>query len=58
MKDNKGRIIYVGKAINLRHRVGSESEALILEMTLIKHHMPMFNVRIKFRSTASSLTHN
>jgi len=76
MKNNKGRIIYVGKAINLRHRVrsyfhasaqhdkktrrlvreiadiewivvGSELEALILEMTLIKRHKPQFNVRLK-----------
>ncbi len=76
MKNAKGRIIYVGKAINLRHRVrsyfhasaqhddktrrlvreiadiewivvGSELEALILEMTLIKRHKPQFNVRLK-----------
>jgi len=76
MKDEKGRIIYVGKAINLRNRVrsyfhstalehpktrklvrniadiewivvGSELEALILEMTLIKRHKPRFNVRLK-----------
>ncbi len=76
MKNNKGQIIYVGKAINLRHRVrsyfhataqndqktrrlvreiadiewivvGSELEALILEMTLIKRHKPRFNVRLK-----------
>jgi len=68
MKDSKGGIIYVGKAINLRSRVrsyfhataqnddktrrlvreiadiewivvGSELEALILEMTLIKLKM-------------------
>jgi len=76
MKDEKSRIIYVGKAVNLRHRVrsyfhataqnddktrrlvreiadiewivvGSELEALILEMTLIKRHKPRFNVRLK-----------
>ena len=76
MKDAKNRIIYVGKAVNLRHRVrsyfhatalnfpktrklvreiadiewivvGSELEALILEMTLIKRHKPRFNVRLK-----------
>ncbi|MEA3327514.1 MAG: excinuclease ABC subunit UvrC [Chloroflexota bacterium] len=76
MKDANEHIIYVGKAINLRHRVrsyfhasaqndnktrrlvreiadiewivvGSELEALILEMTLIKRHKPRFNVRLK-----------
>ncbi len=76
MKDGRGRIIYVGKAVNLRSRVrsyfhagaqddpktaklvteiadiewivvGSELEALILEMTLIKRHKPRFNVRLK-----------
>ena len=76
MKDAKNRIIYVGKAINLRNRVrsyfhataqndnktrrlvreiadiewivvGSELEALILEMTLIKRHKPQYNVRLK-----------
>jgi len=76
MKNAKGQIIYVGKAINLRNRVrsyfhttaqddpktrrlvheiadiewivvGSELEALILEMTLIKRHKPRFNVRLK-----------
>lgn len=76
MKDAKDRIIYVGKAINLRNRVrsyfhataqndnktrrlvreiadiewivvGSELEALILEMTLIKRHKPQYNVRLK-----------
>jgi len=76
MKDSQGTVIYVGKAINLRHRVrsyfqaghnqhprtvqmvshitdiqwivvGSELEALILEMNLIKKHRPHYNVRLK-----------
>jgi len=76
MKDADGKIIYVGKAVNLRSRlrsyfhasamennktrqmvkrikdidwivVGSELEALILEMNLIKKHRPKFNVRLK-----------
>ncbi len=73
--DSAGKIIYVGKAVNLRSRVrsyfhesvdspktrelvkhiadleyiivGSELEALILEMTLIKKHRPKYNVRLK-----------
>jgi excinuclease ABC subunit C len=76
MKDKAGKVIYVGKAVNLRSRVrsyfhasaqhgprikqlvrkitdiewivvGSELEALILEMNLIKKHRPHFNVRLK-----------
>ncbi len=76
MHDADGKIIYVGKAINLKNRVrsyfqdsvgtpfkthqlvkriadietivvGSELEALILEMNLIKEHRPFFNVRLK-----------
>ena len=76
MKDADGKVIYVGKAINLRNRlrsyfhasaqvnlrtrqmvrkietiewivVGSELEALILEMNLIKKHRPHYNVRLK-----------
>jgi excinuclease ABC subunit C len=76
MKDAEGRVIYVGKAVQLRARVrsyfhasaghsrkteemvthvagvewivvGSELEALILEMNLIKRHRPKYNVRLK-----------
>jgi excinuclease ABC subunit C len=76
MKNAEGKIIYVGKAINLKNRVrsyfhadsshdnktrrlvrdivdlewilvGSELEALILEMNLIKRHRPKYNVRLK-----------
>lgn len=76
MKDVGGKVIYIGKAINLRNRlrsyfhasamqnlktrkmvrriadidwivVGSELEALILEMNLIKKYRPHFNVRLK-----------
>jgi excinuclease ABC subunit C len=76
MKNAEGKVIYVGKAINLKNRVrsyfhadsshdnktrrlvreiadiewivvGSELEALILEMNLIKKHRPKYNVRLK-----------
>jgi excinuclease ABC subunit C len=76
MKDQKGTIIYVGKAKNLKNRVSSyfqsggqhthktralvseitdfdlmltktEIEALLLERTLIRHHMPRFNILLR-----------
>jgi excinuclease ABC subunit C len=76
MKDERGQIIYVGKAVNLKSRVrsyfrnlskldgktamlvadirdleyfvtGSEQEALILELNLIKRHRPRYNIMLK-----------
>jgi len=76
MKDASAKVIYVGKAINLKNRVrsyfhndtghdhktrrlvreivdlewilvGSELEALILEMNLIKRYRPHYNIRLK-----------
>ena len=75
MKDRTGRILYVGKAKRLDHRVrsyfsgtadhpklvalvkrivdidfiatGSEVDALILEMTLIKEKRPAYNINLK-----------
>jgi excinuclease ABC subunit C len=74
-KDAKGTVIYVGKAKDLKKRVGSyfqkndfdaktkalvakiaaldfmvtdtETEALILENTLIKKHQPKYNINLK-----------
>ncbi|OQY26430.1 MAG: excinuclease ABC subunit C [Candidatus Cloacimonetes bacterium 4572_55] len=75
-KDKKGKVVYVGKAKNLRHRVRSyfqvgysrdektqalvnritnfdyivtksEQESLILEMNLIKHYRPHYNIQLK-----------
>jgi excinuclease ABC subunit C len=75
-KNAQGKVIYVGKALNLRNRVrsyfhksaqmnaktrrlaqeiddiefivaDSELEALLLENTLIKKHLPRYNVRLK-----------
>lgn len=76
MKDNKGEIIYIGKAKKLKNRVSSyfrnvekhppkvykmvshvndfeyivtdsEFEALVLECSLIKLHMPKYNILLK-----------
>ncbi|MCL0101643.1 UvrB/UvrC motif-containing protein, partial [Dehalococcoidia bacterium] len=76
MKDAKAKVLYVGKATNLRSRLrsyftnssdvslkirelmprvsdfeyivtDSESEALLLENTLIKRHQPRFNIHLK-----------
>lgn len=61
-KNKNGRVIYVGKAIDLKTRVSSprnwdwdsvsiivvesELEALILEANLIKKYLPQFNTRL------------
>ena len=86
MRDERGDILYVGKAVDLRARVRqyfnkartgdgrfhvsflvprvrdvevvvtpNEREALILEDTLIKKHMPRYNVRLKDDKTWLSL---
>ena len=86
MRDERGEILYVGKAVDLRARVRqyfnkaqtgdgrfhvsflvprvrdidvvvtpNEREALILEDTLIKKHMPRYNVRLKDDKTWLSL---
>ena len=74
MKDKQGRVIYVGKAKQLKNRVSSyfsglhdaktevmtskvadfdviisasEFEALVLENSLIKHHMPKYNIKLR-----------
>ncbi len=75
MLDERGRVLYVGKARNLRQRVASyfrdnqasaktrslvahiraievtithtETEALILESTLIKEHQPRYNISLR-----------
>lgn len=75
MKNSQGKVIYVGKAKKLRHRVASyfqqgakspktdilvshitnfdfvltatESEALVLENTLIKKHVPKYNIMMR-----------
>lgn len=75
-KDRRGKVLYVGKAKNLRNRVRSyfqdsrhldiktqalvekisdfdyivtksEKESLVLEMNLIKHHKPRYNIQLK-----------
>ena len=75
MMDAKGKLLYVGKARNLRNRVGSyfrasglasrtmamvekivsievtvtnsDTEALLLEQTLIKEHHPTYNIQLR-----------
>lgn len=74
MKDKQKRVIYVGKAKQLKNRVSSyfsgahdlkteamvskitdfdvivvasEFEALVLENSLIKHHMPKYNIKLR-----------
>ncbi len=84
MKDEAGRVIYVGKAINLKNRikqyfepgrdsratvkflteqvatidtiiVSNNKEALILENTLIKKHLPKYNILLKDDKTYASI---
>ena len=56
MKDINSRIIYVGKAKNLKNRVRSDfetiitstdKEAFLLEITLIQKHKPYYNIKLK-----------
>jgi len=75
MLDSKGKVLYVGKARNLKNRVGSyfrasglttktmamidkvadieititanETEALLLEQSLIKTHKPAYNIQLR-----------
>ena len=75
MLDGKGKVLYVGKAKNLKNRVGSyfrasglttktmamidkvsdievtitasETEALLLEQSLIKTHKPAYNIQLR-----------
>src|SRR5437868_8062649 len=76
MKNSEGKLLYVGKALRLDHRVrsyfsstppehpkirslveqvtdldyivtGTEQEALLLELTLIKEHQPRYNISLK-----------
>ncbi|MCL1835031.1 MAG: excinuclease ABC subunit UvrC [Oscillospiraceae bacterium] len=74
MKDKHSKVIYVGKAKQLKNRVSSyfhgahdvktavmvskisdfdvivsnsEHEALVLENSLIKHHMPKYNIKLR-----------
>jgi excinuclease ABC subunit C len=73
-KTSRGRVLYVGKARNLRRRLaqhwqrrdspvlasllaraarvetvttGDEKDALLLEHSLVQHHLPPFNIRLK-----------
>jgi len=49
-RDGHGRVIYVGKAKNLRSRLNSyfaEVEALQLEYSWIKEFSPRFNIRYR-----------